>query len=266
MNNEKTPILHHEEKKRLIAQLVVSFGILLIIVAISFIFSRYNTKTEAPVNVDTQQTPNELGIIKIEDKTAPYLDISAEYPTTGVGSAYVKQNVLDIIQAFKTENDFSKYTPTELENIGLSADRQYQLAIKYVNTEGKNTVTHRIDSYAFTGGAHGGNFVETYTFTPDEKILAITDLFTDSTKGLDLVSKKTVDYIKNNPDYKDGLPTAWFDEGVAPTAENYAAYELTKDTLVIIFQQYQALPYVYGNIEIPIKLTELSAVLKPEFK
>lgn len=268
MNNEKTPIFQPEEKKRAKAQLIVSFSILVITLGLGFISSKYwrgseKADTLAP---SSSNISDELGIEKIEDKTAPYLDISAQYPTTGIGSAYVKQNVLDIIQAFKTENDFSKTPAAELANIGLSADRQYQLNIKYAVANGKNTITHRIDSYAFTGGAHGGNFVETYTFNKDEKLLSINDLFVDPVKALDLVSKKTVDYINNNPDYKDGLPTDWFDQGTAPTIENYAAFELTKDTLVIIFQQYQALPYVYGNIEIPIKLTELSAVLKPEFK
>lgn len=268
MNNEKTPIFQSEEKKRAKAQLLISFGILVITIGIGFISSKYwgvseNSGTVAP---DNTTVSDDLGIVKIEDKTAPYLDISAEYPTTGTGSAYVKQNVLDIISAFKYENDFSKTSASDLAFIGLSADRQYQLNIKYVVTTGKNTITHRIDSYAFTGGAHGGNFVETYTFNKDEKLLSINDLFVDPAKGLDLVSKKTVEYINNNSDYKDGLPTDWFDQGTAPTLENYSAFELTKDTLVIVFQQYQALPYVYGNIEIPIALVDLSSVLKQEFK
>ncbi len=263
MNTENKEIFSKTEKTTILAQLKVSALILIIISIFGLVI---NIASKPTANKSDTVQDQSLGIVKIEDKTAPYLDISAEYPTEGTGSLSVAKNIKDIIQAFKTANDFSEFTPQELENIGVSDERRYQLNITYTTTTGIHTISHRVDSYAFTGGAHGGNFVETFTYTPDEKLLSINDLFIDSTKGLELVSKKTVDYIKNNPDYADGLPTAWFDEGVAPTAENYAAYELTKDTLVIIFQQYQALPYVYGNIEIPIKLTELSTVLKPEFK
>ncbi|MGI9118460.1 MAG: DUF3298 domain-containing protein [Minisyncoccia bacterium] len=263
MNNEKTPILKPEEKTRLFAQMVVTVCILAIVVGLGYINKLYGNKTNT-TNPDSINS--DLAVVKIEDKTSKYLDIKAEYPTAGIGSEYVKQNVLNIIDEFKKQNDFSKMSDTDLENIGITPERQYQLYVKYTTATGVNTITHRIDSYAFTGGAHGGNFVETFTFTNNEKLLSINDLFVDSAKGLKLLSEKTIEYIKNNENYKDALPTDWFDEGTAPTQENYSAFEITKDTLVVVFQQYQALPYVYGNIEIPIKLAELSSVLKPEFK
>ncbi len=264
MNTEHKDVFTTTEKTTIKAQLKITIVILVIMSLIGLINSYTNKKsiTNKPNTMQNQS----LGIVKTEDKTAPYLDISAEYPTEGTGSLYVAKNVQDIIQAFKTKNDFSKFTPQELINIGLSDDRRYQLYITYTTTSGLHTISHRITSYAFTGGAHGNTFIETYTYRIDEKFLSINDLFIDPTKGLDLVSEKTIESIKNNPNYKDGLPTDWFDEGTAPTLQNYSTFELTKDSLVIIFQQYQALAYVYGNIEVRIPLTELSDVLKPEFK
>ncbi len=264
MNTEHKEVFTNTEKTTIKAQLKVAV-VILVITSIIGLITSYTSKKPITNKPNTIQDQS-LGVVKIEDKTAPYIDIVAEYPTEGTGSLFVEKNVQDIIKAFKNQNDFSKFAPQELKNFGISDERRYQLYITYSSTSGAHTISHRITTYTFTGGAHGNTFVETYTYTANEKLLSINDLFVDSEKGLELISKKTIESIKNNPDYKDGLPTDWFDDGTAPTLQNYSTFELTKDSLVIIFQQYQALAYVYGNIEVRIPLKELSNVLKPEFK
>ncbi len=259
---------HH---KKTAHELVVSICVLVVVLIIAFI-AQYFIKPPAGNDVNNQQVATKtesLEVIKIEDKTAPFLDITAEYPSAGVGAKYVEKTVYEIIAEFKKQNDFSKLSQTDLDYARISADSPYPLYIKYAFNSGTHTVTHRLDSYAFTGGAHGGTFVETFTFNKDgngQNPVLITDLFTDSKKALDLISKKSTESIKNNPTYKDGLPTDWFDEGIAPTIENYSAFEISDDSLIIIFQQYQIMAYVYGNIEVRIPLTDLAQYLKPEYK
>jgi len=263
MLNKNKEVFTEIDRKTLKSTLVTCFIVLVVVLCIDFFTGSMFTGKSKTVGVIQDQS---LGIVKIEDKSAPYIDINAEYPTEGTGSLYVAKQVEKIIQEFKTSFDFSNATKQELEDQGLFDDRRYQLYITYSAISGPHTISHRVTSYVFTGGAHGNTFIETYTFNAQEKLLFMSDIFIDKTKALEILSKKSVEYIKNNPEYKDAIDEAWLAEGTTPIEENFAAFEINKDTFGIVFQQYQVAAYVYGNIEVRIPLSDLSDVLKPEFK
>jgi hypothetical protein len=150
--------------------------------------------------------------------------------------------------------------------MGFDDGRQYALNINYSSSHNTKLITHRLDIYNFTGGAHGSNTVETHTFDTLGKEVTISDLFTNPEEALKVIADKCVAKIKVDPNYKDNLDMDWLATGTAPTAENYASFMIDGANIKIVFQQYQVAPYVYGNIEVPIALSELKSFLKPEYK
>ena len=56
------------------------------------------------------------------------------------------------------------------------------------------------------------------------------------------------------------------DSGTEPNTENFGAWYLTDKNIVFIFQDYQIGPYAQGSLEFPLRKTEVSNILRAQFK
>lgn len=244
--------------------------ILIVIIVLGIVIYKYRSFYNNPVQ-DTLPTPvnidgTEIKTKDIRDTSVEYLDITATYPTTGVGASYVEGKVREQIDIFKKDNDFTDTSAEDISTMNLDKDREYTMNISYATSHNGKLLTHRLDIYNFTGGAHGGNMVQTYTFDSLGKQVEVSGLFTNANTGLQTLANKVVAKIKSNTDYKEAIASEWFTDGTAPTADNYSAFMIDGANITIIFQQYQIAPYVYGNIEVSLPLSELASVLKAEYK
>jgi hypothetical protein len=244
--------------------------ILIVIIVLGIVVYKYRSfhnnpsqdSLPTPVNIDGKDIKTK----DIHDTSAKYLDITATYPTSGVGASYVEEKVREQIDIFKKDNDFTDTSAEDISNMNLDKDREYTMNINYSTSHNDKFLTHRIDIYNFTGGAHGGNIVQTYTFDSFGKMVEVSDLFSNPTTGLQTLASKVVAKIKSDPNYKDAISAEWFGDGTAPTADNYSAFMIDGANIKVIFQQYQIAAYVYGNIEVSLPLSELASVLKAEYK
>lgn len=245
------------------------FIIILVAISVILFFKYENSKIKSeqemlptPINIDG----TEIKTKSIHDTTIKYMDITATYPTTGIGADKVESKIRSIIQTFKDDNLISDTQQEDIPTLNRDEDMQYILNINYSTTHNNNLITHRLDIYNFTGGAHGGNIVETYTFNNNGEQVNISDLFINPNIGIKNLSNKVITKIKSDPSYKEAIESEWFKDGTDPTVDNYATFMIEDTDIKIIFQQYQIAPYVYGNIEVTISLTELADNIKPEYK
>ncbi len=243
---------------------------IIVIIAGFVIFKYINPETKFKQDISsippTDISNTNIETKNIHDTSAKYIDITATYPTTGVGAGIIESQIRSQIETFKKDNDFSSLSDDELEYQGFTIDRQYVLNIDYSNSHNDKLLTHRLDSYSFTGGAHGGNNVETYTFDSTGQQVNISDLFINPNTGLKNISSKVIAKIKSDPNYTEAISSEWFTDGTIPTAENYATFMINSVDIKIIFQQYQIAPYAYGNIEVSIPLSEIINDIKPEYR
>ena len=246
---------------------VKSFVICLILFIIFIYFKNIlkddsNKEIEKNTNDQVKITENwpEIKTDILEDNSNKYLDIKAQFPTNGNGSLDIKNEVQNIIKQFKIDNDFSKKEKDELILLGLDEENKYTLDITYENYTNQKYITHRLNEYVFTGGAHESMLVETYTYDKKNKKYLLQDFFI-SEDSLEKLSNMIKIKILENKDYKNNIEKDWLSDGAGPKIENFKAFIIDGDNIIFIFQQYQIGAYSLGIIEVKIAQKELTEIL-----
>jgi len=128
----------------------------------------------------------------------------------------------------------------------------------------KSVLTHRVDTYTYTGGAHGGTSVETFIYTADSTLVKPQDLFVDQA-GVQKFSELVTAGALALPDYKEAINTEWLADSAGPDASNFKTLAFDGTDVIVIFQQYDIAPYAAGIIEVSVPFSQLGGILKPEF-
>lgn len=236
-------------------------------------------KADAPVTVTDEA---------IEASTDFYT-ISAKYPvdprdTKSEMRTYVEYAVNEMREAWK---DGGEVEQSERELSRMYPDRpapHYELNIGYSTRESQklDTRTYIFEHYQFTGGAHGGTTLATFTFGPKGKI-AIEDIL-NFDKGNDILLTKelaralstslatstTLEAIYDglglsylNPDGSLNHEKCHCDGFFFPS--NFQNFIVTDTGLTFVMGQYQVAPYVVGMPEASMTWSELASYLQPTF-
>ncbi len=192
-------------------------------------------------------------------KSTATLDLNVEYPQ--IGQAKIDKNLTDFIG--QTIKDFG---PGE-----NSAHWKSSLWIRYkISQYEDKTVSVRFYIYQFTGGAHGSeipNF-RTYSLETGQR-LSYNDIFKSDYQYLTTfwrnAEPQAIAAYKAKGLPMDNSELAWIREGSAPKFDNYRNFYLDNQGVVIYFSQYQAAPYAFGTLEIPIKYNKFSEGLSDFF-
>lgn len=150
---------------------------------------------------------------------------------------------------------------------------------KYVSQK-NNTVTYVLEDYEFTGGAHGGTNVYTYTFNKDKR-LKIEDIINFDTNNNDIALTKILknSLLKVLGDDTDqdmlnnGLGLAFVNKnGIFDKAKcdcdgfffpsNFQNFIILDEGIKFIMGQYAVAPYSSGMPEAIISWQELKPFLK----
>jgi len=121
--------------------------------------------------------------------------------------------------------------------------------------EDTNHISFLLTVYQFTGGAHGSTTLIPITYSKQtKKLLSLEEavqparkdwlatLSTEARKQLNAQVKKQ----------KFSSDEDWINKGTEPTKENFAIFKLEKNSVRIIFSQYQVGPYASGIPEIVV--------------
>lgn len=109
--------------------------------------------------------------------------------------------------------------------------------------------------YEYTGGAHGNIQVFSRNYARSNgRTIGLNDLFGNPKKALDLMSELS---RKKLLDQK--LPQNMVKAGTTPEADNFSAFLLEKDGLILYFNPYQVGPWAAGIITVKLSLKELAA-------
>lgn len=84
-------------------------------------------------------------------------------------------------------------------------------------------------------------------------------------KFLEEISYIALESFSDQDQYMEYLDTPNFQQGLAPLADNYSSFTLSKDYISFIFQKYQIVPGFMGIPEISIPYDLLYDFIRPEF-
>ncbi len=121
-----------------------------------------------------------------------------------------------------------------------------------VKFSGRRFVSVLQSRYAFTGGAHGlGTTQSIVVDTERGAVVELEQLFRPGSAYLERLSRRA----------RPRLEKLVWDKGIAPEAENFATWLITKQGLFLYFQVYQIAPYVSGPSLVTIPWSELQDLL-----
>lgn len=221
---------------------------------VTFSVVGFNTTTPKTDIAEQQASWPSREVEKVSfNETGTYQVINTAYPKTASESItmYFKSFVDEQITQFKEDTAWVEDFPESAQAQSLSLD------ISYTSTQATQVHTYVFVVNLYTGGAHGMQVRKTFSFNKEGQLLTISNVFTDQSKGLAVLSA----LVQKELLKKEGTEASWVSDGAGPREENYSSFIITDDAITILFDPYQVAPYVLGAIDItiPVKAFESSA-------
>jgi len=247
-------------------------GAATILLIIAGIFFYAATKTTPKEALETSENAFGLSGTSFVEH-AEYYDIAVNYasstPLSGVKNteavSLMKQFASETIAQFKKEGNFTNLTEKDIEMMGFGDGRKESLDIVYMTALSPRTVSYIFTTYANTLGAHPNTYFRTFTFnTSSGAHLSLTDLFTPETDYLSKLSQ--ISRMELPRVIGDLFDTDSINAGTEPNEENFRRFFLDNQSLVILFDPYQVAAYAAGPQTLRIPLSELTSILKPEYR
>lgn len=139
----------------------------------------------------------------------------------------------------------------------------YDLQIDTTVATTSHTVSYVVSIYEYTGGAHGGTAIRSFTYDKDNTFVGEKDLFGES-NWRPVVSELAYAYLKEK--LKENTTDEVLKEGTAPIGNNLDVWYMRGEYIVFVFGQYQIGAYALGIQEVPIAKEKLSGILTETFK
>ena len=173
----------------------------------------------------------------------------------------INSEIYDFIYNIKeTTEEESKRYKEEYENEFVKygyIKYQYENYIGYKVTYNKNNILSiPIESYEFTGGAHGLTDLEPFNYCLESgNRLTLKDLFKEGVNYKKIINSYVFEDMKANPDkYFKG-------DNVFCTIDDNQSFYLDKNNLVVYFSLYEIAPYSSGIPEFYIPYEDIEPYL-----
>ncbi|WP_051273128.1 stalk domain-containing protein [Desulfotruncus alcoholivorax] len=205
---------------------------------------------------------------KIESTSAT-LKITAQIPViSGLqDTAWQKELNRQIMDKFdKAKADMAKNVQ-DYENYVKSNGRPpipLELFISYDQVTTGSVLSLAVETYEFTGGAHGMAWKDYYNIdTKNNRLLTLRDLFKENVDYKSIINREINRQIRLSLQNGDGI---YFegDMGFKSVSDNQNYY-IDGDNLVVCFGEYEIAPYAAGMPEIKIPLSLLKPNLNENF-
>lgn len=212
--------------------------------------------TEPAVQTSVVRDP----LDKVITETGEFYDISIHYPEFGILG--VDNEIMKYVNNAQIEfkKSFAYGIDDDLKSSLFTGEARGSLNITFEIKKTKGITTAVFHGWEYTGGAHQNPFIFTIHIGDDGKLLDLNDVFTvPASTYLEILSKRA--FAQFSEDYKE----AFFSEGATSNPENWNLWYIQDGKLVILFTAYQVAPYVNGEPELSIPLSEMKDIIKPLF-
>jgi len=208
-------------------------------------------------------------VIKEDNKKLRY-SVDAEYPEIQGDSRFDKFNqearamITKDVAAFKSsetaeEGEESGDLPAETQSSSLDIGYQVHFA-----TADLISVEFREGEYS-RGAAHGNSVTVVLNYdVKNGRKIALADLFNPKTNYLGVLSNYSKKELKDKLTKDEMFDEDMVKSGTEPTADNYAAWTITRKGLYITFDPYQVAAYAAGPQSVLVPYSALKDIIKPD--
>lgn len=201
-----------------------------------------------------------------------YYSVTATYPahTSLAGDADATARVALEAGLASQVNDFKSMleqsiTPEEKARMDQDGG-QYAFDAEYQEFTSPHFDSYLYTIYEDTGGAHPNGYFATFVFDQHGNQLDLRDLFTvASSTYLARIAPLAEAQVKAQITERLGANSQGmlFEDGFAPTDDNYSNFVVDGGDLHFFFPPYQVAAYAAGNFDVSIPLSSLSDILAP---
>lgn len=225
------------------------------------------------VDLGPVEVTHQDGLVRLE-QNGPMVEIAAQFPTlddpeptSSAASAaaveaanrYIEQQVLDQVEEFRDE-----YQTFLADNDGVHVGPPWGLSITgELLYQGPRFWTIDLETYRFTGGAHGGTENRALVLSRETgEPIPVSSLFKPDSDWLDRLSDASYQALAQREQFEPD--DDWLARGTAPEPENYQVLLPIAEAIEVVFGQYQIGPYVIGTSRVLLPYSALSAILNPD--
>ena len=214
------------------------------------------------------EVTHENGLVHLT-QDGPKIEIAAQFvqlsdrdgEPAGVNAAnrIIEQQVLSQIDAFRDE-----YQAFLADHDGEHLGPPWGLSITgELLYQGPAFWTIDLETYRFTGGAHGGTENTPLVLNRETgEPIPVSALFKPGSDWLQRLSEASYQaLIQREPFAPDD---DWLVRGTAPEPENYQVLLPIAEGVEVVFGQYQIGPYVIGISRVLLPYSALSTILNPD--
>jgi hypothetical protein len=229
--------------------------------------------------------PEKPSVIFIRD-TNEFYDIKADYPVEKMDKKSEMKEFVEYVvkqkqEEWKIGGEIYNAEQKIAKDFPDRPKMQYQLNISYTfSTSNKFTTTSYVfNSYEYTGGAHGGTGLSTFTFNKNGRVMIEDVLNMEGANDIEvtkLIAKKLETVLGENSSKEtiyQGLGLAYLkpDYTLDKTkcncdgfffGSNLQNFVITDLGIKFIFGQYQVAPYAVGMPEVLLTYDELKSFIK----
>lgn len=261
-------------------------GFLVLLLAFGGLFWYLTTRPTPPPRFEMAASTPDTAIPApgLITENAQFYDIKAEYPsrTPLFAAVSVEADANAVAQMrtwqektiaeFKAQGNFESIEPGDFEMQWYDQGRKQALNINFTTVFSSRTVTYIYLVYVDTFGAHPNAYYNTFTFDlVTGAPLETADLFVTGSGYLRTLSEKSRAILAPHIAEVSEIPQSEFDptymnSGTEPTDENFQFTYLEGTDVVILFPPYQVGPWALGKQDARIPKSELSTVLKAEYR
>jgi hypothetical protein len=232
------------------------YGILIV-----FLCSCFTSCATLSLNKDSGKISYSYKTVEISEKQN-YLTTNIKYPEFEKLPELNKRIANTVNSNWKNFKSYSKSEWEEivaLNNRGSSKLPSFEYLVTYEVTGNKDLVSVLLNTYIFSGGAHGNTNLATFTY--DTKAGKFIDIVQATSMSYNEISsvcrntlyKKLIDTGKKIPPAEEDSMREMINTGAFPQAGNFELFTVEGSRVYAWFEPYSVAPYSYGIQKIQVK-------------
>ena len=232
------------------------YGILIL-----FLCSCFTSCAILSLNKDSGKISYSYKTVEISEKQN-YLTTNIKYPEFEKLPELNKRIANTVNSNWRNFKSYSKSEWDEivaLNNRGSSKLPSFEYLVTYEVTGNKEIVSVLLNTYIFSGGAHGNTNLASFTY--DTKAGKFIDIVQASSMSYNEISsvcrnnlyKKLIDNNKKMPPAEEDSMREMINTGAFPQAGNFEIFTVDGSKVYAWFEPYSVAPYSYGIQKILVK-------------